>query len=160
MELANYAAASLIVAAGIFCGAALGYIAKEELKPGKKYLAVFQHIILAAIATMLVYSNSCPYLAVLFAFLFLARLRHVRFTEKPRQGFYYFAYAAFALLFFGTSTSSFFIAHASLIFLFGLPTGSLIFMQKGWLKRSLPLAAVFLVLSLLLFILSGTFLQL
>lgn len=147
MEI-SYALTSLIVSLGVFCGVFLGYIAKEELKPGKKYLALLQNIILAVMLVLVAYFRPKPYIAVLFAFMFFVMLDHSGAIKGPKQACYYFVYAVFALLFF---ESRGFIPYSSLMFLYGFPTGSLLFMKKKGREKALFIAALFFALSLLLF---------
>lgn len=160
MEIISYSISALIVALGIICGLVLGKVAKEELKPGKKYLALLQSIIILLMVVFAAYFNLRPYIPVLLAFLFLARLHHVKVLQEPRPVFYYFAYIIFALLFFEASRSVSLIMFPSLIFAYGLPTGSLLLMRKKRIKHAFVVPAVFLALSLALFILSRNLLLL
>ncbi len=47
-----YFIVSLIVFLGLFCGAALAYIAPEELSDGKKYLKLFLHALLILVVIL------------------------------------------------------------------------------------------------------------
>jgi len=156
MEMIGYLISVFIVALGIFLGIFLGYIAKEELKPGKKYFALMQTAIIIAMVILSVYFGLRTYISVMLAFILLVWLDNKKITKEPKPRIYYVLYAIFAFLFFEASNSPVFIAFDSLIFLFGLPTGSLMFMKKKWAKNPAALSVLFFVLSVVLFILLET----
>ena len=146
MEL-NYMLTSLAVALGVFCGAALGYIAKEELKPGKGYLVLLQNAVLAAMVILVVYFNQKPYISVLAAFVFFLMLMHTKLAKEPNQVHNYFAYALFALLFF---QSKGFVPFSAMMFLYGFPTGSFLYMKKKGIEKAALVAGFFFALTLVL----------
>jgi len=153
MELLNYAITAILVSIGIISGVILGKMAKEELKPGKKYFALIQT---AIIFIMIVYAsmfNLSAYVSVILAFLLLLKLSHFKFTEEPKPLFYYIAYAFFAFTFFEASRSASLIIFPSLIFIFGLPTGSLLLMRKKRIKHAFILPGFFFLLSMALILL-------
>jgi len=156
MEPISYLVSSAIVVLGIFVGVLLGYIAKEELRPGRKYLALMQAAILFLTVAFAVYYRLTHYVPVMLLFILLVWLEGKKITKEPRPGIYYVVYAIFAFTFFEASKSCTFIAFDSLIFLFGLPTGSLMFMKKKWKRDSVSLAVMFFVLSAALFLIVGT----
>lgn len=159
MELINYALASFIVSLGIICGLVIGKMAKEELRPGRKYLAIMQSLAILLMVVFAAYLNLRPYITVLLAFLFLIRLHHVNILKEPKPSFYYIAYIIFSLLFFEASRSDSLIVFPALIFIYGLPTGSLLLMRKKRVKHAFIVPALFFALSLAI-ILSRTFLLL
>lgn len=152
MDIANYAFASFVVSAGVFCGALLGYIAKEELKPGSKYLAAMQNAVLAAVAVLLVYFGMSALTAVFAAFVFLLAAEKTKVTKPHSPNASFLAYAMLALAFFEAAASglasSGFIALSSLAFIYGFPTGSMIFIKKRWKRKAFAAAAWFFCLSL------------
>ena len=156
MEPTSYFVSSAIVVLGIFLGVLLGYIAKEELRPGRKYLALMQAAILLLMVVFAVYYRLMQYIPIMLLFILLVWLEAKKITKEPKPGFYYVIYMIFAFLFFEASKTGSFIVFDSLIFLFGLPAGSLMFMKKKWVKNSVSLAVMFIVLSAVLFLLVGT----
>ena len=58
MEILNYVLALVFSFLGIFAGMLLGYIAKEELRAGKKYFIWMQNILLI-LAVIFVLYNGC-----------------------------------------------------------------------------------------------------
>jgi hypothetical protein len=156
MEPISYFVSSAIVVLGIFLGVLLGYIAKEELRPGRKYLALMQAAILLLMVVFAVYYRLMQHIPVMLLFILLVWLEAKKITKEPNPGFYYVLYMIFAFTFFEASKSCTFIVFDSLIFLFGLPAGSLMFMKKKWARNSAALAVLFIVLSAVLFFLVGT----
>jgi hypothetical protein len=152
VDIANYALASFVVSVGIFCGAILGHIAKEELKPGRKYLAAMQNAVLAAVAVLLVYFGVGAFASVFAAFIFLLAAEKTKITNPHPIKISFLAYAVLALAFFEAAASglasSGFIALSSLAFIYGFPTGSIIFIKKRWKRKAFAAAAWFFCLSL------------
>lgn len=148
MELINYMLASLIVSLGLFCGVILGYIAKEEMKPGKKYFILLQHAIIAVMLVLMVYLRFEGDIV----FLFVAGLFFIFYKTKFKKQIMPEIYVLFALIFANAKAESFLIL-ASLMLLYGLPTGSLISMEKKWLKKIVIPLLLFLALSAGLFFL-------
>lgn len=153
MELINYALASFIVSLGVICGLVMGKMAKEELRPGKKYFAILQSLVIFLMVVFAVYLNLRPYITVLLAFLFLVRLHHVNILKEPKLVFYYIAYVVFSILFFEASRSASLIIFPVLIFIYGLPTGSLLIMRKKRIKHAFIVPGLFFVLSLAIILL-------
>ncbi len=142
MELISYVLTSLIVSLGIFCGVGLGWVAKEELKPGARYLVLFQNILAVLILAFVIYLKQTN-LIVISAILAFGIIYRTRLAKAPKTSFYFIVYVVLALIFSGSFKQESFAVISSLIFLFGFPTGSLIFMKKGWLKNSAYFAFVF-----------------
>lgn len=144
MEFVNYALLSLVSYIGLFCGALLVFIAPEEQKPGVKYFLLMQKIFLILIIILLLYKFSIINLflaIVLFLFAISKRINN------------YFVYVLFApLLYLSLPNKTYSLIIASLIFLYGLPTGSLIVKTKnlGSVKECLRYI-YYPILSLLLF---------
>jgi hypothetical protein len=157
MDIICYTGSLIVVALGIFLGVLLGYAAKEELKPGRKYLAMLQFAILCLMVFYSLYLWLSPYVPIMLFFILLVWLDTKKLEKEPKEKMYYVIYAVFAFAFFEASKSCSFIVFDSLIFLFGLPTGSLLFMKKkNWLKHSASLSIMLVAVSLLLFILLRT----
>ncbi|MBT7903580.1 hypothetical protein HN587_06980 [Candidatus Woesearchaeota archaeon] len=121
--LATYYFVALIVFLGIYCGVALGKIAKEELDPGKKYIEMFQAALLSAIVCSTSYFFGLHWMFGLLVFFPLA-FGADYLVRNPLVIQLTYVLLGF-LLFASTSSTKFFLVISSLIFLFGLPTGSL-----------------------------------
>ncbi|MBN2112307.1 hypothetical protein JW707_04385 [Candidatus Woesearchaeota archaeon] len=148
MELLNYILASLIVSLGLICGVILGFIAKEEIKPGRKYLIFLQYAIVAVILVLTVYFR----FDIEIVFLLVAGIFFVLYRTRLKKQIMPEIYVLFAVIFASAKAESF-IVQSSLIFLYGFPTGSLMVMEKNWLKKVLVPFCMFLAVSAALFFL-------
>lgn len=115
---------------GFLFGMILSLIAPEELKPGKKYFLLIKRILFFLLFFTINFffyqSNQYIYLVIFTIFalnLFVIELRN--------KSIYYeaFNYAIFIIPYFLTS-SSFHILLPSLLFLYGLPAGTLVRLRK------------------------------
>ena len=106
----------IIIFAGIFAGYFLGLIAKEELKPGKKYLILFKRILLSAVFIIAIAYSANLAVSIIFGLILIYVLM---FKSKFND---LIAYASFIIIYFVISKD---ILLPSLMFLYGLPTGSL-----------------------------------
>lgn len=121
MEILNYALASLATFSGLFAGFALALIAKEELEAGKGYFIFLKDLIFSLIVFFLLFFNKLkPWLSILaalFIFIFLSKTK-----ISP------IATYLFSALIFNSALRSLlkvFVLEASLIFIYGIPIGSL-----------------------------------
>ena len=121
MEILNYFLALIVSFSGIFVGMLLGYIAKEELKPGKKYFIWMQNIILILAAIFVLYSFHLNIILSIIIGL-LITLGIIYFKPKAVIGYILLA----ILIFISIGNTNLFILTSSLTFLYGFPTGSLI----------------------------------
>lgn len=121
----NQILASTVAFLGLFAGTALAYFTKEELEEGKKYFLLMQKIILIIIfAIFLNYFNLNVYLKF---FLYLVAILVVAFIELS----HYVVYFLFLPVLLVTSKNAqIFAIEASLVFAYGLPTGSLLLYKK------------------------------
>ncbi len=140
----NYVLTSVIVGLGLICGMITGIIAKEELKPGRKWLEFFQSAMLAFIVFFFMFQ----YTGILAsaAIMVLAMLFLDRFKNKADC----IIYLALSVLFY-LSYSKFFVIVSAMIFLYSLPTGSLFIMKKSKLRIVL-VSFGFIIISNLLFL--------
>lgn len=124
MNILNYSLSAIISYLGLFIGFFLALIAKEEIRPGKKYFILLQKVILLLIFIFLIVNIELNYQIILL-FLVFAILQIYRtkkeFNELP------YTYIILAIIFYISSKRlNLFIIESSLIFLYGLPTGSLL----------------------------------
>jgi hypothetical protein len=125
MEILNYLLALIGSFSGLFVGMGLGYIAKEELKYGKKYFLWMQNIVLILAAIFVLYSFHLHIILFILIGL-LATLAVIYFRPCIVIG-----YLILAVLFcLSIGNTNLFILTSSMVFLYGLPTGSLFLIRK------------------------------
>jgi hypothetical protein len=135
--------ALLMPAIAPIAGYFLGKAAKEELAAGKKYFAWMQHVLFIAIAVAFLYPHKweiyavVPGLAAVFAYLVFRQAR------TP-----FIADALFGIAFALMADKGLFFLISALIFLYGLPTGSLFAGQKKGLYRAVGAGLLFLAFGL------------
>lgn len=141
----------IIAFIGIIIGLLLARFTKEELKQGKKYFIWFKKIILAIliltlihiILTKLFFSRD-----ILFALIgLITGLAAGYFFKKE---YFYFGLALYLFLY-----SPFFLFVVILIFLFGLPYGTLLFTKKNKYKILLYESIIFVFPPLILYFFSS-----
>ena len=143
MEILNYSLVALITVLGLICGAAIGFFAKEELKPGKKYFVGLQKILFTLAVVLLMYANRANvhymWMGGLILFIYLYHFEKINHVA---------VYAFFALVFFLASKTDLFLPVSASIFLYSLPAGSLIFKNK---KETAICVISFLIIAIILF---------
>lgn len=112
---------ALIVAAGLYVGWLLSVVAREEMKKGKRWLIMLQHSLFVIAAFVFLFSTKGQVWHVVIGTTALAA--YVAF-DKFRHP--YLAYFLFGIAYSVISGSQLFLIFASVLFLFGLPTGSLV----------------------------------
>ena len=121
MAVLNIVLTVIIALAGLPIGILLGKITKEELKSGKKYFEWMQAIFLILAALAILYSYNIG-LLVFIAVSILISILIIK--GNPRA---VISYLVFLFLFvLSLKNTNLLIIVSSLIFLYGLPTGSLI----------------------------------
>lgn len=143
MEILNYALVAVVIAIGLILGRVLAWMAKEEIKAGKKYLLILQKALFCAITAVLIYANrtNVHYVwiggLIIFAYLsFFKKINHLMISAILGAGLYI------------SSSTDQFLLTSALIFLYGLSAGSLI-KDKKLIAGNL---AIFLAVALLLFL--------
>lgn len=151
MNLLNYSLAAIIAYLGLFVGFILAIIAKEELKAGKKYFLFLQRIILLLIFVFLLIFIKLSYILVLLVLVFIMVYllkRKKEFNELP------YIYLILSIIFYLSSKKlDLFLIESSLIFLYGLPTGSLL-TQKSKKETMINILknVLFIVVALVLYL--------
>lgn len=122
MNFINYLLVSLVAFLGIFVGFFLALYTKEELKQGKKYFILLQKILLTLIFGFLLFFFQIQLNIILFiSIIFLVFLL---VTDSNQQ---LPIYIALGIIFSITSCNhDIFLTVSSLIFLYGIPTGTLL----------------------------------
>ncbi len=131
MEI-NYFLATTISILGLVCGLIISYIAKEELVPGRRHF-IRLHDALASliIAVILLSFNIRSWFAVITAIIVFMILSLIRNTKKV-----YITYPALAIIMFISERyPKYFFITASLFFIFGFPTASLIILDQNKKKK-------------------------
>jgi len=153
MLFINYFIASLISFFGLILGMILIKIAPEEQKPGKKYFILLQNLFFTISIILFLYflkiNSGIIFLIAISLIIYLSKIKIKDYFRKSE-----FLYFLLAIIFFLSSkNTSSFLTESVIIFLFGMPTGSLLFNKKNknYLKVVLR-SIIFLVVSLLLFL--------
>ena len=126
MNVLNYSLAAIISYLGLSIGLILAIIAKEELKAGKKYFILLQKAILLLIFIFLIYflKFNLINLIIVLLFIFIYLIKYY-WNKRINESFY--IYLILSIIFYISSKSlNLFIIESSLIFLYGLPTGTLL----------------------------------
>jgi hypothetical protein len=117
---------------GVYVGALLAFIAPEELKPGKMYFKALMNTLLVFIVLILLYAyNANIFVLILLGILGSISLYYTSDTTPINQVAYFLLGIAF---FFSVKTVDLFITISSMIFIYGLPLGSLFVAKR--LKKS------------------------
>ena len=140
MGVFGYLAVSVTAFLGVLVGAVLAFISPEEMEPGARYFVYMQKVLLALLIVSLVLYQYYGYLVLLITALFIIAEFYVRAAADEIR------YALFALVFYITSTvPEHFFASALIIFLYGLPTGSMraYALRKPWKETLIMLTRRF-----------------
>ena len=146
MQIINYLLASIISYLGLLAGVMLVKMAPEEQKPGRKYFILIKKIIFfLAMAFLLAYYRINLALSLL-ALLFVGIIVASRKLEKSEFAYFFLGIAFFL----SGKITGLFAIESVLVFLYGIPAGSLIFNIKKknyrdiFLKNALFFAPVIL----------------
>jgi len=159
MEIWQYFLITIIAGLGIFCGKFLGRAAKEELKQGKKYFIYFKEVCIILFLSILFIIIFINYQAAAFIYL-LALVLIIFFLYFANKDLLvneinhnYINYVIFAFILFASiGNQKLFFITAALIFIYGFPTGSLLFHEKAKTKEYLIPFVLFVALASLLFL--------
>ncbi len=130
--------ALLVPAVAPLAGYFLGKATKEELKAGKKYFTGMQHVLFIAIAAVFLYAGKWNFyvvvagLAVVFAYLVFRQVRNPFLSE-----------ALFGIAFSLAVNAEIIFLISALVFLYGLPTGSIFATQRKGLWKSIGAGLLF-----------------
>lgn len=103
---------------GLLIGLVIGYLAKEELKPGIKYLSALKYLTLALIIILFCLKNLTNALVIAFVAIILLRSYFSKFSDK-------LFYASLAIMLFLSWALAGVSLIAPLIFAYGLSLGSI-----------------------------------
>lgn len=152
MEFLNYALASLVAFSGLWAGAILAFISPEEMKPGKRYFRIMAKavFILIVLAMALFFGTEKAFFSIIFILLSILFViyAHERYIYPLLGVFFYIA----------SKDPVYFPVIAGMIFILGLPRGSLFAyehtgMKKYRIMRKILICNFFFVIALPLFFL-------
>jgi hypothetical protein len=143
----NYLLVPIIAFLGFPIGLFLSFVSPEEMKSGKKYFELIQHLLLVFILFFIFdyYSFQLIISIIITITVFLG----VFYWHNDYKSIIFYLILA-VLLYFSSKNLSLFALESSLIFMYGVPTGSLIKCRK---KDSLNIVAkhsIFILLAILL----------
>ncbi len=123
MDFLNYFFISLIIYSGLLMGIIISYMAKEEIKPGKRYFILLHNLVLGFLMFFILeFFKVNAYLTLFIPLIFIIGLFYYNNTYKKS----YITYPVLGFLYY--LTSAYFnqqIMIASLIFFYGIIIGSL-----------------------------------
>ena len=139
----------IISFAGLVVGMFLAWLVPEELEAGKKYFYLVQQgLLFSLLAVSFFFLRSADFIFLLPLFfgvvLFFLNFYRGGNKEKPNIFFPWIhsvlhsllPYFIFAIPYFQNSLSAFRLIIASLLFLYGLPTGTLLWDRLEYIKRN------------------------
>lgn len=134
MEILNYFLISLVVYLGLLAGIIISYMAKEELKPGKRYFILAHNITLAFILYFILeFIKANVYIVFLLPLAFVVFLFYYTETYKKSYALYPILGGFFFIV---SSNNNQLLIMSGLIFFYGFLIGTLQtdFKQKNYLK--------------------------
>jgi len=148
IDLLKYNLILIITYLGLAAGIILSYIAKEEIRVGKKYLQLLQKLLLTLIVFFTLYVFSINLIVVIVISVVIVLL--LLFIKNIHQQY---VYALLGLFYWISSKNiNFFIIISSLIFLYGFPTGSLMRKaEKKSIRQILTMTFYYLIVGFLLY---------
>ena len=150
MNFFIYTSAVVISFCGVFLGCFLGWIAKDELQKGKKYLTIVQEIIFfLALVAMITFLpiNTLFKLFLGIALLFFITVYLYRWNQHGGTHFWLYFICCLASFLLVSNTAGFFV-FLTLVLLYGLPLGSLQYHRRAYLPKDFTIWFVSLILSL------------
>lgn len=152
MQFINYFLASLVSFSGLFVGMFLAFYTKEELKQGKKYFVIIEKLLLSLVLFFFLFFYELDMITILvISLLFFVIILVLKFDNYP------IVYIALAIIFYLTQDNNIFPLISSLIFLYGLPVGTLIAYKMKNKKNDifkflLKKYSLFVIIALLLYL--------
>ena len=119
----TYILTTFFVFFGVYVGALLAFISPEEMKPGKTYFRAFENTLLVFIILVLLYAYEANLFVLIFLGVVLSIFLYYTNETTPVNQISYFLLGI--ALFFATRSVELFIIISTMIFLYGLPLGSL-----------------------------------
>lgn len=131
MQFINYFSASIISFFGLLMGVMLVKMAPEEKKPLEKYFVLLRKILLLMVFLFILFYYLNDYMNVLILIAYSVFLLFIEYGIKDLSKKSIVTYTILGILFFLSSKNqNLFTIASSLIFLYGLPTASLLYNKK------------------------------
>jgi hypothetical protein len=121
MNILNYSLTAVVVYLGLLVGFILAMMAKEEMKDGRRYFVFLQKLILLLVFVFLLVFIRLNYILVLLILVFI-----VVYLLKRKNELVYIYMILGVIFYLSSKTLNLFVIESSLIFLYGIPTGSLL----------------------------------
>lgn len=118
-----YLLVSLVVFLGVYVGAILAFMVPEEVKPGKKYFRILASALIVIIPVVIFYSYGVDVLLLALLGIFTGICVYFATNIILLNQLTYFSMGV--ALFFSTKTLDLFALTAVLIFIYGIPIGTL-----------------------------------
>lgn len=121
----DFLLSAIVVFLGLVVGAILAFIAPEELKPGEKYFSIFRRALLLSITIIFAYQYFTEVWLILLMVVFIGYsfyLFHFA-KQKSKERMIYFLLGF--ILFLAYKDRAIFLIQSTIIFLYGLPEGTL-----------------------------------
>ena len=140
----------IIAFLGFPIGLFLSFVSPEEMKPGKKYFKLLQNLLLVFILFFVFDYYTIP-LAISIILTVAVFLGVFYWQNKHKSIILYLILAV--LLYLSSKDTSLFAIESSLIFMYGLPAGSLLKSKKKDAIKIVAKHSIFIVLAVLLLLL-------
>lgn len=128
----TYILTTVFVFSGVYVGALLAFIAPEELKPGRNYFKAFENTLLVFTILLLLYAYEANLFVLIFLGVVLSIFLYYTCENTPVNQISYFLLGI--AFYFAAKSVDLFIIISTMIFLYGLPLGSMYVARR--LKRS------------------------
>lgn len=131
MQFINYFFAALVSYSGLLIGILLAKIAPEEQKPLEKYFIFSRKLLLSAIFVFLVFYFFNNYANLVISIIYVVFLFFIEYRINDSLKKSIIVYQLLGIIFFLSSkNANLFAIESSLVFLYGLPTASLIYNKQ------------------------------
>jgi len=138
----SYIVTTVFAFFGVYVGALLAFIAPEEIRPGKMYFKALMNTLLVFMILILLKAYGANLFVLIFLGIsFSVTLYYTHLISPINQVAYFLLGIAF---FFSTKTEELFILISSMIFIYGMPLGSLYVARRMKKSKKTLLADVFL----------------
>ncbi len=128
----TYILTSIFTFLGVYVGALLAFIAPEELKPGMNYFRAVENTLLVFIVLILLYAYGAHLLVLVLLGISASIFLYYTKERTPVNQIAYFLLGI--AFFFATRSIDLFITISSMIFIYGLPLGSIFVARR--IKKS------------------------
>ncbi len=149
MNIINYISTLIITFLSIFIGIALAKISPEELKPGKKYIVFFYRILLVSIILIILYHLFLTknYIFLTIIIILTISLRLIKQYNDI------ITWILLGIIFYLSSKQlNYFLIISSLIFLLGLPFGTLLCYQNKNPIKTVIKYVWYIIIAIILFL--------